>query len=79
MSKDIATLENEILELKCVLEEFKTPPNDLNMGLGMTTKSSLCESNILSEPYSAAWLSRRRQGIPLRMSMDSTGIAMGDR
>ncbi|KNZ46645.1 hypothetical protein VP01_709g3 [Puccinia sorghi] len=43
MSKDIATLENEILELKCVLEEFKTPPNDLNMGLGMTTKSSLSE------------------------------------
>jgi len=41
MSKDIATLENEMLELKSVLEEFKTLPNDLDMGLGMTTESNL--------------------------------------
>ncbi|MBW0489123.1 hypothetical protein O181_028838 [Austropuccinia psidii MF-1] len=33
ISKEIATLENEMLELKIVLEEFKTLPNDLNMGL----------------------------------------------
>lgn len=34
ISKEIATLENEMLELKTVLEEFKTLPGDLDMGLG---------------------------------------------
>ncbi|PLW54141.1 hypothetical protein PCANC_06452 [Puccinia coronata f. sp. avenae] len=41
ISKEIATLENEMLELKSVLEEFKTLPNDLDMGLGTMAESSL--------------------------------------
>jgi hypothetical protein len=46
ISKEIATLENEMLELKSVLEEFKTLPNDLDMGLGTMAESSLSEMNI---------------------------------
>ncbi|KAA1082799.1 exocyst complex component exo84 [Puccinia graminis f. sp. tritici] len=41
ISKEIATLENEMLELKAVLEEFKTLPNDLDMGLGTMAESNL--------------------------------------
>ena len=34
ISKEIATLENEMLELKTVLEEFKTIPASLDTGVG---------------------------------------------
>jgi hypothetical protein len=50
ISKEIATLENEMLELKAVLEEFKTLPSDLDMGLGTMSESNLCECNFLSKP-----------------------------
>ncbi|KAH9817504.1 Cullin repeat-like-containing domain protein [Melampsora americana] len=48
ISKEIATLENEMLELKTVLEEFKTLPGDLDMGLG-SEDTNLSGGSLTSE------------------------------
>lgn len=48
VSKEISTLENEMLELKDLISEWKTVPELLNNGVDPTTDPGIATSNNLN-------------------------------
>jgi len=88
VSKELSALETEMLELKSVLEEWKTVPDSLEL----TTESDLLSSNSLGRPFGCSKLyltmscSARRterssqlNSRPCSLIPFSTRSAMGER